>query len=201
MFTKLSFSQRLQAGLALAVVFFLIFATNRIDKRHFETVQETLNSLFQDRIMAQDYIYRLDNLIHSKAVALAEGNYVISEGRNESISQLLQQFSHTKLTSKEQMYLAQLKKNIAHLQALEGGLEAPLTSIPKERKMPLQQAIEKVETNLNSLSAIQVAESQRLTRLAQRSLDSTNLYSQIEIGFLIAIGLLIQFLIFIKPWK
>ena len=37
MFSKITMTQRFNAGLALAVVIVLVFATNRIDQRHFET--------------------------------------------------------------------------------------------------------------------------------------------------------------------
>ena len=56
----MSLYNRINIGLALSIVFLLVFATNRLDKRHFETVQNTVISLHTDRVIAQDLIYKMN---------------------------------------------------------------------------------------------------------------------------------------------
>ena len=50
---------RLNTIMALAVVFLMVLATNRIDQHHFETAQKTVNEVYKDRVMVQGYIYSI----------------------------------------------------------------------------------------------------------------------------------------------
>lgn len=191
----MSMMQRLQAALALAVVFFLILATNRVDNQHFENVQKTLNTVFDDRVVVQDYIYQLDNLLHQKALRLAKGELTVPPDENGKISDLLDLFADTKLTTDEKKHLTRFVRDFATVREREA---APLP--PEEKISGIQKSLASLEKDLDRLAAVQVQESHRLTKVAQKSLDSTNLTSKIEIGFLIVIGLIMQLLIFVKPW-
>ena len=58
-----------------------------------------------------------------------------------------------------------------------------------------------IKADLIKLSEIQIKESKNLTSIAQKSLDTNNLMSKLEIGFLVLIGLIIQFTIFYRVKK
>jgi hypothetical protein len=58
-----------------------------------------------------------------------------------------------------------------------------------------------IKEDLITLSKIQTSESKQLTSLAQKSLDTNNLMSNFEIGFILLIGLLLQFTIFYRVKK
>ena len=66
----MSISNRVNVGLALSIVFLLVFATNRLDKRHFDTVQNTVLSLHTDRVIAQDFIYKMNAIIYNKQLSI-----------------------------------------------------------------------------------------------------------------------------------
>mgnify|MGYP000262379828 CR=1 FL=1 len=66
MFAKLTTSQRIQIGLVLAMAFLLVLGSNRLDQRHFSTIQTTVNSVYKDRVVVQDFIYQLTNIFHKK---------------------------------------------------------------------------------------------------------------------------------------
>ncbi len=68
----------------------------------------------------------------------------------------------------------------------------------RERKSDQLTALQQ---NLLELSEIQVRESRRLTRESQKSLDVSNLLANLEIFFLIVIGIALQVLIFYKSKK
>ncbi len=192
----MSLMQRLETGFALAIVFMLIFATNRMDEQHFKQVQDTLNTVFEDRVLAQDYIYRIENLIHQESLRLAVGNLEVPAQEDEDLEALLQKFAVTKLTMAERRHFESLLADSEKLRAVKGA------NIPTEEKVvQLQHSITRMDKALDQLAKVQVEESQRLTNIAQMSLDSTDLTSKVEIGFLIVIGVMLQLLVFLRPWS
>ncbi len=195
MIKKLSFVQRFQAALALLVVFLLIFATNRLDARHFEAVQETINTVYDDRVVAQDYIYQLSNLYHRKALRIATGEDDSVANENAEIAELLAKFAQTKLTPQEHEYFERLKQDHKALLKQEEGVPS------QERDAAIAKILISVEKGLNDLASVQIQESRRQTELAQTFFNASNLHSRIEIGFLVVIGLLMQVLVLVRPWK
>ncbi|WP_088323089.1 hypothetical protein [Polaribacter tangerinus] len=191
MANKLSISNRINIGLALTIVFLLVLATNRIDKRHFETVQETLTTMHKDRVLAQDYVYKMSDIVHKKRLFLIDSNSVFNKTiSNKQFETLIDVFATTKLTVNESKTFISLQENFQKLKAIN---QKKGTSFEEENMF-----LQALETDLNNLSIIQVSESQNLMSVAQKSLDNNNLISNIEIGFLILIGAIIQFTIFYK---
>jgi hypothetical protein len=87
-------------GLALTIVLLLVFATNRIDKKHFNTIQNAVTTLHTDRVVAQDFIYRMNTIVYQKHLDLLDKspvNYTL----NKEFYTLLENFAETKLTFKE----------------------------------------------------------------------------------------------------
>jgi hypothetical protein len=188
---------RINIGLALTIVFLLVFATNRIDKNHFETVQNALITLHTDRVVAQDLIYKMNTIIYKKQL---QNINVKSENSNENLNtdfySLLENFSNTKLTPIEATIFKRLQVDFDEL-ILSEKKNLEDSSI----KEAILNSLNSIKNNLMNLSEIQISESKHLTSVAQKSLDTNNLISNFEIGFLILIGLLIQFTIFYRVKK
>lgn len=190
----MSISNRINAGLALSIVFLLVFATNRLDKRHFDTVQNTVLSLHKDRVIAQDLIYKMNLIIYNKQLSLlGENSKNITNNLNKDFNLLIENFSETKLTKKESQIFKKLKVDFSNLIDLEGK--------KLENRDELITNINIIKSDLIELSEIQIKESENLTSIAQKSLDTTNLMSNLEIAFLVFIGLIIQFTIFYRVKK
>jgi hypothetical protein len=202
MIGKVTLRQRFNAGLALAVVILLIFATNRLDQHHFETTQETVNTVFEDRVMAQDYIYRISNIINQKKIQMeSQDASVTSSESNESLSQLLKEFESTNLTTEEAKQFALLENELAHLESLENDSRSLYGSQDKSQIKALAGTFLAIDTFLNKLAEIQLVESEKLTGFAQQSLDKTKLISRLEIALLIIAGIALQFVIFSRVHK
>ncbi len=198
----LSLSHKFQAGLALAVVFLLVLATNRLDHRHFSTVQNTVNSVFEDRVVAQDYIYRLNNLFQEKRLFL--GLYdSLAEGSRENahIDELLTDFGNTKLTTKESFYFKELQKNFEGLSALEQSINNCTDGMTENSRVKMESSLQRIMVNLNDLALTQLTEGRQLTETAKKSLDTNNLLSNLEIIFLIVIGIVVQVIVFYPTKK
>ncbi|MGK0414650.1 MAG: hypothetical protein ACJA1B_002878 [Polaribacter sp.] len=186
---------RINIGLALTIVLLLVFATNRIDKRHFETVQNTITTLHTDRVVAQDFIYKMNTIIYQKQLLILD-----KSAKNSNLDKdfyiLLENFEQTKRTKKEAEIFEKLKTDFDQLilkekKVAEGSMQ----------KDNLINSLNSIKIDLVRLSEIQISESKHLTSLAQKSLDTYNLMSNLEIGFIILIGLLLQYTIFYRVKK
>ncbi len=197
MANTLSLSYKLQAGLAMAVVFLLVLATNRLDKRHFTTVQNTVNSVYEDRVVAQDYIYRLNNIFQDKRFFIGLHDS-LPDGTNENrqIEELLADFEKTKLTTKESFYFKVLQDDFENLKTLERSIKSNGVGITENLRSKMESAIKKIMADMDDLAQTQLTESRQLTETAKKSLDTTNLLSNLEIIFLIVIGIIVQVIIF-----
>jgi hypothetical protein len=195
---NITISNRINFGLALTIVFLLVFATNRVDKKHFETIQSTLTSLHNDRVLAQEYVYKMSGIIHQKRLILVDS---ASKGNKAALNQkfetLIDVFSDTELTKNESKTFSNLKRDFEKLKNSEISVSVNNTETNQEEIKLLNT----LESDLDNLSFIQLSESKNLINLAQKSLDSNSLISNFEIGFLILIGIILQFTIFYRVKK
>ena len=93
---KLSTEQRIRAGGALIIVFLLILATNMIDNHHFTVVKKSITSIYEDRLMAKNYIYRISRHLETKRNILQTGKWEeasnINALANDSIRTLIEKY-------------------------------------------------------------------------------------------------------------
>jgi len=183
----------------ILLVFLLVLATNLIDRDNFLRIKDSTLSIYENRLIAKNIIYDLSNQIHRKEIALvtSDTNFYQQENSttNKIVSELLQQFASTELTSKEKDIFRHLKNNIEQLQTNEAELR--LTQPAFQSKQA--DLIKSINTNLNALATIQLEEGKRQVMISDRAISSIELFTQIEIYFLIALAIIIQFLIMYKP--
>ena len=203
---KLSFAQRIRAGAALAVVFLLIIATNLIDKNHFRIVKENLTTVYEDRLLAKNYLYQISRHVQQKKEVLQSADndesVELHLAINDSIEMFMNKFSSTKLTERESLRFESLQKNIQALKKFENATVAN-ESITPEAPIPTnsEQYFETVFQDLDALFKIQLEEGSRVISSSNQTIQSSDLITKLEIGALIVIGFLIQLLIFLKPLK
>ncbi|MFV1449695.1 hypothetical protein VBZ51_11140 [Maribacter sp. HS] len=204
MFNKFAVSNKFNIVLGLIAVFILILGTNRIDKRHFETAQEAVTSVYEDRVLAQDYIYKLNSLVYKKQLNYIYGSETVNISYNKEIETLINLFSKTKLILEESTTFKSLQNDFEHLKVQEKkyynnlgyskSFEIPII----ETKIPMGDDIEAIKVDLNNLALIQVGESKSVLNIAQKSLDMSNLMSSMEVYFLLVIGIVVLVLTFYR---
>jgi hypothetical protein len=183
---------------SLIVVIFLVFVTNRVDKKHFTQVQDTINTLFYDRIVAQDYLFKMDRILNdlNYQINLSELQPLADEAWNNSnteLDRLIDLYSETKLTKKEEATLDKFRANLEDLRIY--GPE--LLNAPSEDLLNrVNNEFNQINGNISDLSTIQVEESKNLKVQAQKSLRDNAILSNIEIIALIGLGILFQLAIF-----
>lgn len=202
---QLTITQKIKALAALLVIILLVIATNLINSKHFKAIQESINTVYSDRLVVMDYIYKISSELDRKKSALHNGR--IGEIKtthipaDEHIRDLIDKYADTKLTEKEAELFQVLQKEIHVLNSLEEKLLDPQFSDQElsltVADIELQFAI--ISKSLDALSGIQIAEGQREINASNRAISSSKLILRFEISALIAIGLLIQMLLFYKP--
>lgn len=190
---------------ALFFVTLLIIATNLIDKRNFHQVAYTLETIYEDRLVAKDLIFDISLLMHEKSMALANSDSTFYNQRilkvNEKIEQLIQLYSETKLTQEERMAFERFQSDIAKLNRFEVGVTAVGASRSqylKGESAPVQ--MEKILEDLHVLSKIQIEEGKRQMLIGKAAVNSIDFFTELEIYILIVIGILVQ-IIFISGFR
>jgi len=183
----------------ILLVFLLVLATNLIDRDNFLRIKDSTLSIYENRLIAKNIIYDLSNQVHHKEIALIAGDTNFYKNENEAsnqiIDELLVQFSSTELTSKEQDLFDHLEENIEQLQGNEAKRSFSNSAFSEKQR----SLIADIKSKLNSLATIQLEEGKRQVMISDRAVSSIELFTQIEIYFLIALAILIQFLIMYKP--
>jgi hypothetical protein len=196
---KYNFRQKFNLALALLAVFFLILATNLVDRRHFETAQEALTSLYEDRVVAQHYIFEISTIVYQKEQQFIENNTNKWSVENDArIEELIEQFAGTKLTTSERRQFESLKEHLTTLERIETKYRE--NSINNNTQV-IPEIFKHIKNDLNDLAETQILESKSKMFLAQKSLNTTNLLSNLELGLLIIVGIAIQFVIFYRIKK
>ncbi|QSE97467.1 hypothetical protein [Fulvivirga lutea] len=183
---------KLKALAALVTVFLLVFATNRMDKNHFKMIQKSFSSVYEDRLVAKDHIFKISRLLDIKKNDLITGEITkIDFNINDSINVVVDKYANTRLTAKEEKSMNVLKKKLSKLYEIEKSGDSS------------ERAVQIVEVlgELDKLAEIQMLEAKRELDKSNRLVESSNLISTLEIGTLILIGIIIQMLIFFKPIK
>jgi len=194
---KLTNGQRMQVGFILAIAFLLVLGSNRLDQRHFSNIQTTVNSVFKDRVVVQDFIYQLNNIFHKKELRLLlNDDFKAITSENQKVEQLLIDFSTTKLTLKESNLLKDLNIGFSKLSVLENKIAVSPTGIISDNGTIAIKTLMQIQRELDGLAEIQLNESAQLTQLSKKSLGMNMLISQLEVAFLIIIGIAMLVLIF-----
>lgn len=157
--------------------------------------QDTVNSVYDDRVVAQDYIYQLSGLFHQKERAIGERESFLGS-LNDSILGLMSRFEKTKLTRSESEFFIDLRKNYQELTLLEQKFSLqtyPRISTQKDIQMELME----IRQNLDDLEGVQFTEGAQMTKRSTRALGMNVLLSKIELVFLVVMGAISLYMILI----
>lgn len=194
---NLTTMQKVKAVVALAVVFLLVLATNKMDSNHFKVVKRTLSTVYKDRLVVQDYIYRFSKNLQEKKLDLALED-TINQQLNDSINHLVKLYAETELTPSEARYFESFRTSLNQLYKLEQNF---LEGKHDDEKQSIFKQHTVLNDQLDELSKIQLKEGKRQIEISNRSISTSDLISNIEIAVLIIIGIIIQALIFIRPMR
>ena len=176
--------------LGILLVFGLILATNLIDRQHFTAINDSVESIYSDRLVAQNIIYDLSATLYEKQLAYLrpEGAPEVSqEVLNERLRGSIERFAATELTARESELFNRLRNDVERLQQREATGERSIADIKR------------LQDYLDDLSDVQLVEGNREVHKSQKAIGSANFLTQLEITILIVLAILIQVIILYDP--
>lgn len=194
--------QRLNWMVATLVVFIIVLSTNLIDRRNFLRIKDTVDKIYDDRLVANDLLSKMAFIVHEKEIALFTKEYSFFQSEknsrlNRSLDSLFQAYESTDLTAEESQLFADLKSSNERLLQMESSFG--LDSLAKEN-----QALKHTTAIIDRIGAlldIQIAEGNRQRQISKKAFASINLFTQIEIYLLAALALAFLILVSIKSRK
>jgi hypothetical protein len=186
-----SIRNKMVASGALFTLCILVLYSNYKDQNHTNNVKKSISTLYEDRLVVEDYILKMTIDIYEIKQALnAAGG-----SAEQSASQITARLSHidglsaayqkTKFTKTEDVTFAALLKTLNEFES------SSLQSVPHKLKLA-NEAL----ALLNELSSIQLEESKLIMKQAESLYRSGKAASQFAFAITIIILLVLQALVF-----
>ena len=195
-----SISHKQTAAFLLAAIFLIIGGINILDRNAIETLEESFSSVYEDRLLAESYIYKLTDHLYQKKLMMetcTDDRQALQkhmDQHNQAINAIIIDYEQTTLTPSEEIYFRKLKNGVNEIVRTEGILfRLDDSQMLAERTT---EPFRSVFKNLQHLSEIQVSEGRWLNERSKRIMAGSDALTQLELAMLICIGLVIQVLIF-----
>ncbi len=189
------FSEKIKWIAGLLVVFFLVLATNLVDRSNFNRIKNSVISIYEDRLVAKGIIFDMNALVNQKQVALLKGDTTFFKSDvnnvNEKINTLYTAFCKTKITREENLILNNFNKKFEQLEKLE--------LANKQTEEEYLNVLIETKKRLSSLGQVQLDEGKREWLSINRNINSIEFFTQLEVIFLIITGILVQIIILYRP--
>jgi hypothetical protein len=174
---------------ALFTLCILVLFSNYTDRDHTTNVKNSISTLYEDRLLVEDYILKMTIDIYEIKQALHfKGQH--NEDPGEKITELLSHidglskaYLKTKLTKTEESTFATLLKTLNEFKS---------SSSPDDKLNLANQALKL----LNELSSIQLSESKLIMKQAEDLYSSRKVASQFAFAITIIILVVLQALVF-----
>lgn len=195
----MTFYDKVKWGLGILLVFFLILATNLVDRNNFTRVKRSVITIYEDRLIAKDIVYELSLLMQEKRLANVSADANFYADRNQAVDrnveELIQRFSKTRLTTEEARVFDNLKVKLDDLKKYEQQQQEQQSFNQKTVVAQLQA----VKEDLYRLSKIQMDEGRRQLLITKEAIHSVEVFTQIEIYVLIVLAILVQIIVIYRP--
>lgn len=201
-----SLQQKLKIAVLLTVVFGLLFVKNLLDKQNFTELGEAFATVYEDRLLAESYIYKFYHHLSDKKIVIDGCDAYEDVHRiktqlsrhNAAINGLLHEFEKTKLTPAEAVLFQTFKTRLAENLQLEHRFfyQANPSTDLVGAKIALNHSFYTLSNDLNLLSNIQVSEGEKLNTASRKIILGSATQNWFELSLLIVLGVLIHVLIF-----
>lgn len=186
--------------LAILLVFVLILTTNLIDRANFNKVTHSVETIYQDRLIATDILFELTDIVHRKQLALARGDSAFFGSANAILNgqytALIKDYEGTYLTAREATLFSDLQEALGRVMELEAAYQAG-GEFPHAAARHLEEA----NAELKKLSELQTREGRRQVGISREALEMVDLFTDIEVYVLILLAIIIQIIIIYRPSK
>jgi len=192
--------------LGVLMIFILIIVTNLVDRNNFIRIKEAMETIYEDRLIANDLIFEFTRELQEKELAFATSDSTFFKYQNEKVNDnllhIIKRYQETKLTTEEERVFVNLKANLGNLKSAEKVFtqKSIKNIVPKER-IEIAMHHKNLKENLYDLAKIQLDEGGRQMSISKKAVSTMELFTQIEIGILIFLAIIIQIIIMYDPEK
>lgn len=195
----MKFYNKVKWVLGITMIFVLVITTNLIDRNNFVRVKDSVVNIYEDRLVAKGLIYKISKSIHKKELAILKNDTAFFQVDNRMINQNIktniESFEQTKLTLEEADIFENLKNNLERLNKVEKNY----IDYTDKKKSKILNLLNGINKNLDDLSNIQLNEGSRQMSISKKAIENVELFTQLEIYFLIGLAILIQIIIIYRP--
>ena len=181
--------------LGILMVFTIILITNLVDRNNFKRLRDSVVTIYEDRLIASDLLFEMHKAIQKKERTLKVTDSTLFKSQNniinDAVDDLVVRFELTKLTEEEEVILKTFKSNFEELKDVELRIKQnnDFDNDMFEKKLRL------MNNNLDALFKVQITEGRRQMSISQHALGVVQLFTQIEIYFLIFLAIAVQIII------
>lgn len=199
-------SFKIKIAIVLTIILFLILAKSLIDKSNVDKLEESFITVYEDRLVVQDYIFHISELLFRMRLLVADTEsmeeYVAVKQQvidyHDQILRIIEDFEKTRLTNKEEEYLMEFKELVTD--KLE--IESYFTNLDEQENAyeeimaRFNADFERVFFDLRELAKIQLREAEKLTDQSYRIKARSDIWLQFEYAVLFILLIIIGILIF-----
>ncbi|MEP1035557.1 MCP four helix bundle domain-containing protein [Ekhidna sp.] len=188
-------TEKRNENLILISIILMIVMIGYMHNRHISDMKAAVTSIYEDRLVAKNYILTLTQKIHEKKAYIGSKDefFEKSIAANHAMMQVIEEFEETKLTDDESHSLRKLKKNISFLEELEIQVQHNPSLLTRDAlKDRLEDQHNLILNDLVRLSEIQLVEGKKLLEDSNQIMTSNSVTNRVETALII-----IVFLIFI----
>lgn len=184
-----SLKNKLTASIVLLALCLLVLLSNYLDRLHTENVKNSISTMYEDRLIVEEYIFKMTQNTYQIREALntatVENDEKIVKKFTDNIKNTFDSFSKTRLTEKEKLTADALKLQISELNKI----------LLSNNKVSLKYTDEILNT-LNKLSEIQLDESKLIMKQVEDQYASIKASSEFAFAIIIVILIVLQILVF-----
>ncbi len=191
----------------LLCAFLLIFFSGRGNIIHFEKIQNSIEEIYEDRLVVKGIIFDLSLLLHQKEIANASNNstFYLSENAavNTQIERHLQNFRATKLTPTEEKTLNRFSADFETLRGSEQKFHvSDGHQFTQQEAKALSEQLANLYVDLKKLASIQLSEGRLKMVVSSQTSDTMKAFARIEKYLLfMCVGLALVIIFFIPGPK
>jgi Four helix bundle sensory module for signal transduction len=186
-----SIQNKLTAAAVLFALCLLVLISNYNERVHNDEVKEMISTLYQDRLMAEEYLFELTNNLYKIREELnrKDADFSIKNSEiNKNIAEIesvCKAYEKTKLTDNEAIKFNQFKQ-----------ITSQLKGVNNENSVAKTQVTSEALTLLKALSSIQVEESKSVVKQSEQQYRFSKLSSELAFAIVIILLIVIQVLVF-----
>lgn len=190
---------KIRTACFLLVLIIVILLSNFSGNNSVKNLDQSVATVVDDRLMPATYLFKIINALYEKQLLherISTGAIVdkaaLIEGHNQSVELYINKYEATVLTKDEKKQWAAFKQDLASYNKLEGKWLSQLEgehTLAADANRQLGNEFNKIITDLNMLTSIQVGEGNNVRKSSASIISHTQLLSHLEFAAVIILSL------------